>query len=96
MTINARDVARAFHALMASALSLTDRQEVDRLNADPAYTEGWGCASQDLIDANMIMLSAFEACGVDVVDANNAEHAAAWNAAWDLAQGNGFSRKWGA
>lgn len=94
--LDARKLARAFHAMMAEALSLTERQEVDRLNAGHAFINELRCASQDLIDANMVMLGAFELCNVEGFDPTNAYHAEVWNHAWDFAQANGFSREWGA
>jgi hypothetical protein len=86
----ATNIGEAFAAHLKMELSSDGMAEVRALNATPAYADC--CASHDFLDANEVMLTAFQdIMGRDAafLDGEGAEadaDEALWNAAWDYAR----------
>jgi hypothetical protein len=80
-------LAREFSRVLRATLDAHEVAEViarNRIETSPSV-----CHSHDFCDANMVMLAAFEAHGLDATDGDT--NIALWNAAWDLAVKNEFS-----
>lgn len=82
-------LAAMFSRLIREDLTTDELREVRRVNAE--RNDPMSCATQDVRDANMIMLEAYEAVMGDELDTESELQAAIWNRAWDLAKAAGFT-----
>ena len=85
-----KKLAASFIRKMRSSLSVANLKKVDASNAK--QTNPNVCHSHDFIDANEVMLEAWEALTTTNCSPQNKAHVAKWNAAWDMAKKQGFSR----
>ena len=87
--LNCNRLARKFHELVREALP-EYLEAIDEENRTAEHT----CATQDHLDANMVMDEAFTAVLGRDMDAGDEGDAALWNAAWNMAIGHGFNKEW--
>jgi hypothetical protein len=80
-------LARRFASNLSKRLTAQQLEAVRKGNAtDPRAKDGSICYSQDFCDANVYMGHAWEAVKLPAHRSNSDEHAAVWNAAWNLAK----------
>lgn len=83
-------LAKKFVDLLMVEIGAKNFVEVLYRNAKPEYKDA--CASHDFCDANMVMLTAWEALGYGEMDANSPADASVWNGAWNIAKTNYLTR----
>lgn len=89
----AQRVAWLFSALIRAELTEDELADVLAMNA--REEDRRLCHTHDVIDANVLMVSALDACGVKPCEPGDEAAAKAytslWNEAWDLANASGFA-----
>jgi hypothetical protein len=85
-----KKLAASFIRKMRGSLSVANLKKVDASNAKE--TNPNVCHSGDFIDSNMVMLEAWDSLTTTDFSLQNKAHLAKWNAAWDMAKKQGFSR----
>lgn len=80
-------LARAFGARMQELPRAQFRQVIDRNKCE---SNDLICHSHDFVDANMVMLAAFEDVYKRAIDMDNEEELELWNDAWAIAKAADF------
>lgn len=80
-------LSRYISAIMREALTAGQLHEVNRLNS---IDRDLGCASHDIIDANIVAYGAFAAMFFRELDCADERDTALINAAWDMAMRNSY------
>jgi hypothetical protein len=88
---NSETIASEFVNVLNDWLTGYEMDLIRNYNATPAYAHS--CASHDFCDANMAMLTAFEALADCAFDLDNQAHVDLFNAAWDYAKVNHLTKK---
>ena len=85
-----KKLADRFIREMLKSLSVAQLRTVDKRNA--AQKDDRICHSHDFLDANMVMLEAWDSLTTTEASTMNQRHLAIWNGEWDKAKKQGFSR----
>lgn len=83
------ELAAAFRSCMAADLSAEILREIDSRNA--VQENKAVCHSHDFIDANQVMLDAFEKTFSREFDFTDSDHLV-FQSAWDVVKAEGFSK----